>query len=229
MDNSKENLERILTIFADNICSRYGISFPNGGYVLTLEEDMANDTVIHAGNPVKIRIHWRILAQSMEYNKLGEFKQQLQNCLEIASRRMLYTLSATPVSPVLTKDKGEKRWKKHKNTKGILPNLLPEKRIDYEIHITVRIRDKVTGKCVTYSGDAEEGATIDSLMNIAHKTLSEEVYGRTGENQTIGGGPENTPSQDGCTHLGNESEEGTTDSANPSRKEEAGSEATSSS
>lgn len=175
MDNSKENLEKILTGFAHKICDRYGIFFSGGGFVLHLEEEMFNDTVMLAGNPVQIKIHWRLLADAMEHNKMSEFKQHLQRCLEVAASRMLYTLSNTPPAPIVAKDSHERYWKKKKLLKEVMPHLIDTRRVAYEVHISVTARDKRTGKVVHFCGDEEEGASIESLKRLAHRTLTEEL------------------------------------------------------
>lgn len=178
MDNSKENIEAILAEFAKKICSAYGIMFVggvNGGYKIHLEDEMVNDTVMIAGNPVIIKIHWRLFADSMHHNKLVEFKHHLQRCLEIADSRMLYTLSNNPISPILAKDQKDKYWKKKQILKQVMPNLIDHRRVTYEVHIRVTAHDRKTGVTVTFKGDEEEGATIEALKQMAHKELTKEI------------------------------------------------------
>ena len=178
MDNSKENIEAILASFAKKICDAYGIMFvggTNGGYKIHLEEDMTNDTVMLAGNPVIIKIHWRLFADSMENNRLVEFKHHLQRCLEVANDRMLYTLDNAPPAPIIAKNQNDKYWKKKQLLRQVIPNLIDHRRVTYEVHIRVTAHDKKSGLSVTFFGDEEEGATIEGLKQIAHKELTKEV------------------------------------------------------
>lgn len=174
MDTSKENLEQILGEFAAMICVRHGIRFQNGEYKVLLEEEMLADMVIIAGNPVLIKIHWRLLAEGLKKRKMHALKQQLQYALEISSKKMLHTLSQNPVAPALKKNFEDRRWTKQDSISKLFPNLLPESRVTISTYISVTAVDTETGESWTEKGYAHK-TSIGQLERKAVINLSNVV------------------------------------------------------
>lgn len=176
MDATKEKLEQVLQSFAEKICERQGIHFINGGYSIEVEEEMVSDFVMFAGNPVIIKVHYRVFAEGLVGKNLIPFKRTLQRALELASKRMLHTLSQNPTAPVLSKDLGDKNWTKRQSADKLLPTLLPLDRITFSTKLVVVAYDKVTGEHWVESGYAHK-VHASELERVAHHKLSNLVLG----------------------------------------------------
>jgi hypothetical protein len=176
MDATKEKLEQVIQVFATKICTRQGIHFVNGGYSIEIEEDMGSDFVMFAGNPVVIKIHYRVFAEGLLAKNMIPLKHTLQRALEIASKRMLHTLSQNPTAPVLSKDMGEKSWTKRQSADKLLPKLLPLERITFSTKLIVVAADKVTGEHWMESGYAHK-IHASELERRAHHNLSKLLLG----------------------------------------------------
>jgi hypothetical protein len=174
MDATKEKLEQVLQAFATKICARQGIHFINGGYSIEIEEEMGSDFVMYAGNPVILKVHYRVFAEGLLSKNLIPFKHTLQRALEIASKRMLHTLSQSPTAPVLTKDLGDKTWMKRQSADKLLPTLLPLQRITFSTKLIVVAYDKVSGEHWVETGYAHK-VHPSELERRAHHNLSKLV------------------------------------------------------
>lgn len=171
MDATKEKLEQVLQSFAKKICERQGIHFINGGYSIEVEEEMVSDFVMFAGNPVIIKVHYRVFAEGLLAKNMIPLKHTLQRALEIASKRMLHTLSQNPTAPVLSKDMGDKTWMKRQSADKLLPKLLPLERITFSTKLIVVAADKITGEHWMESGYAHK-VHASELERRAHHNLS---------------------------------------------------------
>lgn len=172
---SKENLEAILQEFANRICERHGIRFFNGGFKVLLEDEMIPDVLLVAGNPVLIRFSMRLIADAFLNNKIILIKHQLHRALEISSKKMLHTLSQTPVAPAIKKDDiHDTRWVKQATFDKLLPNLLPESRVMFTVYHVVTATDNVTGETWTEKGWSHK-STIGELERRAYVGLSKAV------------------------------------------------------
>lgn len=184
MDTTKESLEQVLQEFAAKICTRQGIHFINGGYEIQVEEEMLSDFVLVAGNPVLIKIHFRVFAEGLISKNLIPLKHTLQRALEIASKRMLHTLSQSPTAPVFIKDMGDKQWSRRDSTDKILPTLLPLNRVTFSTKLVVVAVDKHTGEHWMESGYAHR-VNVGELERRAHTNLSKLVLGDINETSEI--------------------------------------------
>lgn len=174
MELTREVLEGVVNQFALSILKSQGIRCTPSDFKFMLEDNMINNAMIKAGNPVIIHIRMKDLADALieKGHKLYDFKHQIESCLVMVPR-MLHTLALVPVADIIKYDAEIKKWRKHLGLDTeILPKLLPDTEIMYDIKLVVTATHIKTDTRIVTSSRVLD---MIKLRRAAREILSAEV------------------------------------------------------
>lgn len=170
MDITVDLLNELLNRHAVNVLKKSRLKINHEGFVFHLEENLRNDLVMTAGNPVVIRMNLaifsKVLLEALKDKRgiskqLRDLNSQLLNCYEVGNRYMLHSLSLVPVTDVLARDLEFKKWKKAIQDKAVL--LLSDGEISYGVNIQVTAVHIPTGKRVSLNKTIHSRDTRDQI------------------------------------------------------------------
>lgn len=144
MEITIELLNELLNRHAEALIKKKRLKINPENFVFHLEENMTNDLVMTAGNPVIIRLNLGIFADAMleaiksggkSIAKMVELNNTILNCYDVGSRRMLHSLALVPYSDTIARERDMKQW--HKALADSVLLLIPEKEIFYVLNLQV--------------------------------------------------------------------------------------------
>lgn len=166
--------------FALSIQKSKSIRCDPSTFKIYLEDNLLNSAMVTAGNPVVIRIRTHDLAEALtkQGQKLTDFKRIMEHCLLVVPR-MLHTLSLVPMSQVIKWDEEVKLFRKHKGEETeLLPRLLPDKDIRYDIKLYIRAIHIPSDNYIVVM---DKNLNAEPLLRRARQTLSDQVLGEPEE------------------------------------------------
>jgi hypothetical protein len=170
MEITVDILNELLNKHAEALARKRRLRVNPSEFIFHLEENMINDIMMTAGNPVIVRFNLGmftkiILAIIKHRNHISheivDFNNTIQNCYEVGTRHMVRSLSLVPVSDHIARVAEVKRWRKVIEDKALM--LLPDSSISYSINVQVTAIHIDTGKRAIVHRNVSSRETRDQL------------------------------------------------------------------
>jgi hypothetical protein len=170
MELTVDILNELLNRHAVAVAKKSRVKANPDYFVFHLEENMTNDIVMTAGNPIIVRFNLGIFAKIIinalkdkraVSHELLEFNNSIKDCYEKGTRYMLRSLSLVPIADVIARDNEFKKWKKTIEKSALL--LIADCDISYGVNVQVNAVHIPTGKRVSVHRNVTARETRDQL------------------------------------------------------------------